>query len=75
MISQKNNINYGIIGFGRYAENRLVPAFRKTKYCFLYSLSKRKEQAAYEKALQYDIPKYYSNINLLLSRLLNLVNM
>ena len=58
----KNKINFGIIGFGRYAENRLIPAFLKSKHCNLQAISKRKQAAAKEAAATYNIPNYYSDL-------------
>ncbi len=51
-----NIINYGIAGFGRYAENRLYPAFSQTRFSKLVALSKTTESGAGKKARQYRIP-------------------
>ena len=52
-------INYGIIGFGRYAENRLFPAFQKTRYSTLIAINKRDINQAREIAARLSIPKYF----------------
>ncbi len=57
----KNIINYGIIGFGSYAERRLIPAFSKTKHSRLIAISKRHKEIAHLTAQKYGIPYYYSN--------------
>jgi predicted dehydrogenase len=56
-----NKINYGIIGFGRYAENRLTPAFKSTKHANLVALSKTNIDNASAKAQQYGIPLYFND--------------
>lgn len=58
---RKDRINYGIIGFGSYAERRLIPAFLKTKHAHLIAISKRQIEAARFSSQKYEIPYYYSN--------------
>ncbi len=58
---RKKTINYGIIGFGRYAENRLAPAFSFTKRSQLVAISKRNIEDAASKAQQYNIPLYFDD--------------
>jgi predicted dehydrogenase len=61
-LKQKHDkINYGIIGFGRYAENRLTPAFKSTKHAHLVALSKTHIDNAAMKAQQYNIPLFFSD--------------
>jgi predicted dehydrogenase len=55
-----NIVNYGIIGFGGYAERRLVPAFASAKHSRLLAISRRQLDVARSSALLYQIPHYYS---------------
>lgn len=57
----KNSINYGIIGFGSYAEKRLIPAFLKTRHARLLAISRRQIDSARSSSLKYNIPYYYSH--------------
>ncbi len=57
----KDSINYGIIGFGSYAEKRLIPAFLKTKHARLLAISRRQIDSAHSSSQKYGIPYYYSN--------------
>ncbi|MBN2366640.1 MAG: gfo/Idh/MocA family oxidoreductase [Calditrichaeota bacterium] len=62
-----NIINYGIIGFGRYAHRRLQPAFQKTKYSRLAGLSRRNIRSAETTAGQYDVPIFTDKVKELVS--------
>jgi predicted dehydrogenase len=59
-------LKYGIIGFGRYAINRLYPAFLKSQYSALVAISKRDINQAQEIASKLNIPKYFSEPEYLL---------
>lgn len=61
-----NIVNYGIIGFGGYAERRLIPAFTRTRHSRLLAISRRQLNAARLSALEYQIPFYYSSVEELL---------
>ncbi len=56
----KNVVKFGIIGFGRYAERRLVPAFLQAEKAELVAISKRNAAYARRKA-HYNIPFSFSN--------------
>lgn len=56
-----NYINYGILGFGRYASQRLHPAFTKTLHCRLLGISRSTAQNAKTTARELDIPFYTAN--------------
>jgi len=60
-MTKKKTINYGIIGFGRYAENRLTPAFSSTKWSQLIAISKRNREQAASKAQQYNVHLYFDD--------------
>lgn len=57
----KDSINYGIIGFGSYAERRLIPAFFKARHARLLAISRRQIDTAYSSSQKYGIPYYYSS--------------
>ncbi|MEJ2636916.1 MAG: Gfo/Idh/MocA family oxidoreductase [Calditrichia bacterium] len=57
----KKKIRYGIIGFGRYAERRLLPAFGKSQYSELAAIQKRNPVDVREKAAAYHIPASCTN--------------
>ena len=57
----QNIINYGIIGFGEYAERRLIPAFGRSQHCRLLAISRRQLPAARLSARDHNIPYYYSS--------------
>ncbi len=61
MGDKTNTIRYGIIGFGRYAERRLVPAFSKSAHSKLVAIHKRNPAAASQKAGEYGIPLPYGD--------------
>jgi predicted dehydrogenase len=54
-------IKFGIIGFGRFAERSLLPAFKESKHTELIALTKRDLEEALEKARKYEIPLAYSS--------------
>ncbi len=56
-----NLIKYGIIGYGRYAEKRLQPAFEKSEYAKLIGITKRNLEEAEQKAKKHDIPFFYDD--------------
>ncbi len=60
-MTRKKIVNYGIIGFGMYAENRLAPAFSSTKWSKLVAISKRNIEQAASKAKQYNVPLHFDN--------------
>jgi 1,5-anhydro-D-fructose reductase (1,5-anhydro-D-mannitol-forming) len=51
-------INYGMIGFGSFAEKTLAPAFLKTKYSKLVALQKRNHETAEKVAGQWSCRAY-----------------
>jgi 1,5-anhydro-D-fructose reductase (1,5-anhydro-D-mannitol-forming) len=51
-----HKVRYGIIGFGAFAENRIVPAFRASLNSELIAIQKRSLRATQEKARALDIP-------------------
>jgi predicted dehydrogenase len=53
-----NYLNYGILGFGRYAYRRLEPAFTKTMHSRLFGISRTTPQNARTTARELDIPFY-----------------
>jgi len=61
MQKMNKRINYGIIGFGRFAENRLFPAFAKSRYSTLIAIHKRDLNQAREIAGKLNIPKYFDD--------------
>ena len=61
-----NIVNYGIIGFGGYAERRLIPAFARARHSRLLAISRRQIEVARSSALKYQIPFYYSAVEELL---------
>jgi predicted dehydrogenase len=58
-VTQK--VKFGIIGFGRFGENSLMPAFKDSKRAELIAITKRDLDTALEKAHKYDIPLAYSS--------------
>jgi len=62
----KDKINYGIIGFGRYAEKRLLPAFSKTRFSVLRAFTKRDIGKARNLAQKYHIEYYFDDIHKML---------
>ena len=63
-----NIVNYGIIGFGGYAERRLIPAFARARHSRLLAISRRQLDVARSSALKYQIPYYYSAVKELLQQ-------
>jgi predicted dehydrogenase len=61
-----NIVNYGIIGFGGYAERRLIPAFARARHSRLLAISRQQVDDARSSALKYQIPYYYSAVEVLL---------
>ncbi len=61
MSKTTSKIKFGIIGFGRYAENRLVTAFRLSHRADLIAINKRDPEQAKLKAERYGIPYFYSD--------------
>jgi 1,5-anhydro-D-fructose reductase (1,5-anhydro-D-mannitol-forming) len=53
-------MNFGIVGFGVFAEKRLIPGFNASR-SKIQAIFKTDIQAAEEKAVQYDIPAYYND--------------
>jgi predicted dehydrogenase len=51
-------INYGIIGFGKFAEDKIAPAFLKTKFSKLAALQKRDRDTAQKIADQWSCRAY-----------------
>ncbi len=54
-------VKFGIIGFGRFGEKLLNPAFRESKNAELIAITKRELDATIEKARKYDVPLAYSS--------------
>ena len=54
-------VKFGIIGFGRFGEKLLIPAFKDSKQAELIAITKRELPAALEKARKYEIPLAYSS--------------
>lgn len=52
----KEKIRYGITGFGRFAENTIMPAILESSNSELVAIQKRSLKEAQEKAKQYNIP-------------------
>ncbi len=57
----KTSLKFGIIGFGRYAERRLVPAFVQAEKAELVAISKRDPAYARRKAQAFNIPYSFSD--------------
>ncbi len=51
-----NYINYGILGFGQYAQRRLHPAFNKTVHSRLFGLSRTTLKHARSSAREFNVP-------------------
>ena len=54
-------IRYGIIGFGDFAERKIMPAIQKSENSELVAIQKRSLDAAKEKARRYNIPLYFDS--------------
>ncbi|NOY77166.1 MAG: Gfo/Idh/MocA family oxidoreductase [Calditrichaeota bacterium] len=54
-------VKMGILGFGHFAEQTILPAIRRTKTLNLVAIQKRSLDAAREKAEKYEIPFAYSS--------------
>jgi len=61
-------IKYGIIGFGTYAENRLLPGFAKTQYSVLSAITKRNIGQAKGLAQKYQISDYFDDVQKMLEQ-------
>ncbi|HME51015.1 MAG TPA: Gfo/Idh/MocA family oxidoreductase [Candidatus Lokiarchaeia archaeon] len=55
-----DRIKIGIMGFGSFAERRLIPGFQNCQHAELVALVKRDADAALEKAREFGIPDAYS---------------
>ena len=56
MTSSDHRVRFGIIGFGRFAEKAIAPAFRECPAVELVALQKRSLTAAREKAALWGVP-------------------
>ena len=54
-------IRYGIIGFGDFAERKIMPAIQKSENSELVAIQKRLLDVAKEKARRYNIPLYFDS--------------
>ena len=53
-------VNFGILGFGSFAERRLVPGFERSSLAAIVAVTKRDAAAARERADQFGIKHAYS---------------
>lgn len=58
-------IRYGIIGFGDFAERKIMPAIRKSRNSELVAIQKRSAEAAKEKAIIHNIPLFFDSVEAL----------
>lgn len=56
-----NNIRYGIVGFGRFAERAIAPAIQHSDNSTLVALQKRSLPEAKKKAAAYNIPQAFDS--------------
>ena len=56
-------IRYGIIGFGGFAEQSILPAMRKSGNSELVAIQKRSLEQAKKKAQEYSIPLYFDSVD------------
>lgn len=63
---ETKKIKFGILGFGSFAERRLIPGFKFCEKAELTAISKRNFSEAKEKAEKYSIPKAYTSIESIL---------
>ncbi|MHA1733003.1 MAG: Gfo/Idh/MocA family protein [Promethearchaeota archaeon] len=67
MTANMEPLKLGIVGFGLFAERRLVPGCLRTNSVEIVAIQKRSLEAAKEKAELYHIPRYYDQVGDLLS--------
>jgi 1,5-anhydro-D-fructose reductase (1,5-anhydro-D-mannitol-forming) len=58
----QRTLRYGIIGFGRFAENAIVPAIRNARNSAIVALQKRSLQAARKKADEHAVPMAFASV-------------
>ncbi|UCF65237.1 MAG: Gfo/Idh/MocA family oxidoreductase [bacterium] len=58
----QDKVKYGIIGFGTYAEKRLLPAFLKSRHSVLTAITKRNIDQAKNLAQRYRISGYFDDV-------------
>ncbi len=56
-------VNFGIVGFGLYAQKRLMPSFAISANCRVTALSRREQRAADQSARVYNIPHAFSSVS------------
>ncbi|TKJ41852.1 hypothetical protein CEE37_04600 [candidate division LCP-89 bacterium B3_LCP] len=61
-----NVIGFGLVGFGRFCQNRLIPAFRQTNNARISAIWKRSKSEAEAEAQKYGIPAGYGDLSDLL---------
>lgn len=59
---EQRTLRYGIVGFGRFAENAIAPAIRNARNSALVALQKRSMEAARKKADEYAVPMAFSAV-------------
>jgi predicted dehydrogenase len=55
-----NKMKMGIIGFGLFGENMLIPGYKEAKNAEIVAITKRSEEEAKEKAKKFGIPYGYA---------------
>lgn len=55
-------VRYGLVGFGRFCQNRLIPAFRQISGSTAVAIYKRDPNAAVQAANEFGIPVGYGNL-------------
>lgn len=63
MSTEKRKIRYGIIGFGRFAENAITPAIKASPNSELVAIQKRSLETANERAASLGIPYAFSSVS------------
>jgi 1,5-anhydro-D-fructose reductase (1,5-anhydro-D-mannitol-forming) len=58
----QRTVRYGIVGFGRFAENAIAPAIRNAKNSALVALQKRSIEAARKKADEHAVPMAFGTV-------------
>ena len=62
-----HDINWGIIGCGNVTELKSGPAFNKVEHSHLVAVMRRNADLAKDYALRHNVPKYYSDADLLIN--------
>jgi len=61
------NIQWGIIGAGDVTEHKSGPAFSKIEHSSLIAVMRRNEEKVKDYAQRHNIPKYYTDVDLLIN--------